>query len=117
MTVGTNRKSGESPSEPASLCAVAATASEGVAGSSLATVGVAVCGPGAAGVKVTSNGKQAPGPIATGKPPDGAVALNWGLLEEMEFTVLLTAPVLQTVRVERPTPPSQTLPITTLDGT
>jgi hypothetical protein len=61
-----NLRSGERPSEPASLCAVAPTVSEGVVGSSLATVNVAVCGPDVVGMKVASNGKQEPGEITTG---------------------------------------------------
>src|SRR6185295_6289988 len=71
-----------------------------------------------AGVKVTSNGKQEPGLITIGKPPDGVVTANRaGFDDEIALTDKGPPPVLQTLSVVRPMLPAQTVPKATLPGT
>jgi hypothetical protein len=62
-------------------------------------VNVAVCGPTVAGLNVTSMGKQAPGAIVTGKPPDGGVIENVGFEDVIPLMDSGPTPVLQIVRV------------------
>src|SRR6476620_9964722 len=117
MTVGGNDWFGDRPSVPAPPVAVAWTPTEGFMGSSLAIVRVAVCGPILVGLKVTSTGKQEPGAIVTGKPPDGGVMENNGFDEAIPLIDSGPTPVLQMVSVAWPTLPAQTVPKATLDGT
>jgi hypothetical protein len=117
ITVGGNWTFVERPRTPAPLCPVACTATEGVDGSSLVIVNVAVWGPTPDGVKLTSKGKHAPGLITTGNPPDGAIIVNWGFDEEMLLTDKLALPVLQMFSVSRPMFPAQTCPKFTPAGT
>src|SRR5262245_25423802 len=74
------------------------TTADGVSGSLLAIVRVAVLAPVVVGVKRAWNVKQASGAMVTGNPPAGAATVNCESEEVIEFTLRSAAPMLQTMK-------------------